>query len=206
MNHIEIVTKSIGKENTQTHIIPALLELTTDKQWRVRYGIAQFFPKFAEIFGKDLYHDKLEKVSLDLLSDNVYKIREQSMLNLVDLKKALGNEWFVKTCKEKIREFSRSDSCHIRLQSIFMIKIIYKDIDSDILNKDLLPVIIGLKDDSVPNIKFNIAKLLDELSDTLSREIVFIGKSALESMRDNDSDEDVKYFSEKALKNHVFAD
>ena len=109
LNHIQVVTKAIGKENTQTHIIPALLEHTTDKQWRVRYGIAQFFPKFAEIFGKELYLDKLEKVSLDLLSDSVFKIREQSMMNLVDLKHALGNAWFERICKEKIREFSRSD-------------------------------------------------------------------------------------------------
>lgn len=96
LNHIEIVTKAIGQENTENHIIPALLELTTDKQWRVRYGIAQFFPKFAEIFGRDLYLEKLEKISLDFLADNVYKIREQSMQNLVDLKKTLGDAWFEK--------------------------------------------------------------------------------------------------------------
>lgn len=206
LNHIEIVTKSIGSENTQKHIIPALLELTTDKQWRVRYGITQFFPKFADIFGQELYHDKLEKVSLDLLTDNVYKIREQSMMNIVDLKKTLGNQWFVKICKEKIREFSRSDKCPIRLQAIFLTKIIHKDIDLDILNKDLLPVIIGLKDDIVPNIRFNIAKLLDELSSYLNREIIFIGKSALETMRDNDVDDDVKFFSAKTLNNSVFQD
>ena len=206
LNHIQIVTRSIGKENTQNHIIPALLELTTDKQWRVRYGITQFFPKFAEVFGKDLYLDKLEKVSLDLLIDSVYKIREQSMMNLVDLKKTLGTDWFERICKEKIREFARSDKCGIRQQAIFMTKIIYKDIETDVLNKDLIPVIVGLKDDIVPNIKFNIAKLLDELSQILSREIIFISKSALENMRDNDADDDVKYFSEKTLKNPVFKD
>ena len=206
LDHIQIVTKAIGSENTQNHIIPALLELTTDKQWRVRYGIAQFFPKFAEIFGKELYLEKMEKVCLDLLTDNVFKIREQSMMNIVDLKKTLGDDWFERTSKEKIREFSRSEKCSIRLQSIFLIKIIHKDIDNDILNKDLIPVIVGLKDDSVPNIKFNIARLLDELSENLTREIVFIGKSALESMRDNDTDDDVKFFSAKALKNPVFID
>jgi serine/threonine-protein phosphatase 2A regulatory subunit A len=205
LNHIEIVTKAIGKENTETHIIPALLELTTDKQWRVRYGIAQFFPKFAEIFGYDLFLEKMEKISLDFLADNVFKIREQSMQNLSELKNTLGKDWFEKTCKEKVREFSRSDKCTIRIQSIFLIRLIYKAIDPDILNKDLIPVMIGLKDDSVPNIKFNIAKLLDEISDILSRENIFIGKSALEALKDSDADEDVKYFASKTLKNSTFS-
>lgn len=190
--------------NTETSIIPALLELTTDKQWRVRYGIAQFFPKLAEIFGKDLYLEKMEKISLDFLADNVYKIREQSMQNLVDLKKTLGDKWFERIVKEKVREFSRSDKCAIRIQAIFLVKIIYKHIDSDILNKDLIPVIIGLKDDSVPNIKFNMARILNDLSESLSRENLFIGKSALTALKDNDTDEDVVYFSSKALKNPNF--
>lgn len=204
LNHIEIVTKAIGKENTENHIIPALLELTTDKQWRVRYGIAQFFPKFAEVFGKDLYLEKMEKISLDFLVDGVYKIKEQSMQNLVELKNTLGEEWFERIAKEKIREFSRSDKCSIRIQATFMLRIIHQHIDQDVLNKDLIPVIIGLKDDSVPNIKFNVAKILDELSDVLSRENIFIGKSALNSLKENDSDEDVKYFAKKSLDNPVF--
>lgn len=62
LNNIEVVSRSIGKENTEKSIIPALLELTTDKQWRVRYGIAQFFPKFAKIFGKQLFFERLEKI------------------------------------------------------------------------------------------------------------------------------------------------
>mmetsp|Transcript_31739 Transcript_31739/g.31174 ORF Transcript_31739/g.31174 Transcript_31739/m.31174 type:complete len:125 (+) Transcript_31739:763-1137(+) len=124
----------------------------------------------------------MEKVSLDFLSDNVFQIREQSMKNLVDLKITLGEDWFERTAKEKVREFSRSEKCSIRIQSIFLVRIIHDHIDPDILNKDIIPVIIGLKDDSVPNIKFNISKTLDELSGLLSRENIFIGKSALTSL------------------------
>jgi serine/threonine-protein phosphatase 2A regulatory subunit A len=67
LENIETVTQVIGQENIDQHIIPALVELTTDKQWRVRYGIAQFFPKLAKIFGKDLYIEKMQKVALDFL-------------------------------------------------------------------------------------------------------------------------------------------
>ena len=204
LNNIEVVSRSIGKENTEKSIIPALLELTTDKQWRVRYGIAQFFPKFAKIFGKQLFFERLEKIWLDFLVDNVYKNREQSMQNIVDLKKILGEDWFVRICKEKIREFSRSEKWAMRIQAIFMTRIISKDIDLDILNKDIIPVIIGLKDDIVPNIRFNVAKILDELSNILSKENIFIGRSALNSMKNNDIDDDVKYFATKTLKNSVF--
>lgn len=146
----------------------------------------------------------MEKISLDFLADNVFKIREQSMQNLVDLKKTLGLDWFSRICKEKVREFTRSDKCAIRLESIFLIRTISKDIDLDILNKDLIPVIIGLKDDSVPNIRFNVAKILDELGSVLSKENIFIGRSTLTSLKENDSDDDVKYFADKALKNPAF--
>ena len=87
-----------------------------------------------------------------------------------------------------------------------MTRIISKDLDIDVLNKDIIPVIIGLKEDTVPNIKFNIAKILDELSTTLSKENIFIGRNALTTMRDNDLDEDVKYFAAKALNNPTFKD
>ena len=136
----------------------------------------------------------------------MYKIREQSMQNLVDLKKILGDDWFTTIWKLKIREFARSEKWAIRIQSIFMTRIISKDLDIDVLNKDIIPVIISLKEDTVPNIKFNIAKILDELSTTLSKENIFIGRNALTTMRDNDLDEDVKYFAAKALNNPTFKD
>jgi hypothetical protein len=63
LSNIEIVTKAIGKENIENHIIPTLLELTTDKQWRVKYAIVQFFTEFAETFEHDLYLEKLEQIS-----------------------------------------------------------------------------------------------------------------------------------------------
>ena len=44
---------------------------------------------------------KWKKIWLDFLADNVYKIREQSMQNLVDLKKILGDDWFTTIWKLK---------------------------------------------------------------------------------------------------------
>ncbi len=44
MAHIGQVCKTIGKEPTDKHIIPSIIELCNDKQWRVRYSTIEFFP------------------------------------------------------------------------------------------------------------------------------------------------------------------
>lgn len=65
--------------------------------------------------------------------------------------------------------------------------------------KLMLPVVIGLADDSVANVRFNVAKTLQKIAPALDESTI---KSQIKPVLDKlngDADADVKYFAQEAL-------
>ena len=162
MAHIGLVCKTIGKEPTDKHIIPSIIELCNDKQWRVRYSTIEFFPKLAEMIDHQLFKDKLESVTIQLLSDIVFSIRERSIDNLIEMRLQFGQDWFENLFITKFTEFITNPKCHMRLTAILMARKSVGKIDKRTMNEKLIPAIIILYTDKVPNVRFNIPKFLDE--------------------------------------------
>jgi serine/threonine-protein phosphatase 2A regulatory subunit A len=70
------------------------------------------------------------------------------------------------------------------------------------LNEKLIPYVLKLADDPVPNIRFNVAKLVEAIYPRLSPSNKMRGEDALKKMIDNEKgDFDVKYFAERAYSN-----
>lgn len=42
------ITAVIGLDHLSTHLIPAIVELAEDHQWRVRQAVIEFMPKLAK--------------------------------------------------------------------------------------------------------------------------------------------------------------
>lgn len=69
----------------------------------------------------------------------------------------------------------------------------------DSVTKLMLPVVIGLADDSVANVRFNVAKTLQKIAPVLDESTI---KSQIKPVLDKlnaDADVDVKYFAQEAL-------
>ena len=58
-----------------------------------------------------------------------------------------------------------------------------------------------MSDDSVPNIKFNVAKTIEMIYDKLTNSNKVKSKDCLLKMCNNTDDFDVKFYAEKAIKN-----
>ena len=87
-----------------------------------------------------------------------------------------------------------SELSHIWLQSLATV------VPTDVLADSMLPLIIRLAKDTVPNIRFNVAKVFQTVIPLLSREIVQERvKPCLQELSE-DSDDDVKYFATVALR------
>ena len=75
----------------------------------------------------------------------------------------------------------------------------------EILRDSILPVLLQLMTDPIPNIRFNVAKSFEVVSETLTSlpEGPAVAKErvipAVESLK-NDSDADVRYFAGRALQ------
>lgn len=77
------------------------------------------------------------------------------------MRKQFGQDWFEGLFINKFTEFISNPKCHLRLTAILMAKKAVGKIDQRIMNEKLIPAIINLYNDVVPNVRFNIPKFLD---------------------------------------------
>jgi serine/threonine-protein phosphatase 2A regulatory subunit A len=57
-------------------LLPAIVELAEDKQWRVRMAIIENIPILAQQLGMQFFDDSLSNLSLQWLHDSVYQVIE----------------------------------------------------------------------------------------------------------------------------------
>jgi len=67
------------------------------------------------------------------------------------------------------------------------------------MNDKLIPVIISLYKDPVPNVRFNIAKFLDLAIDIINDKNTEDAKLAMRTLATSDTDDDVKFFAKETL-------
>jgi hypothetical protein len=73
-------------------------------------------------------------------------------------------------------------------------------VGNDVIVATILPAVLDLAGDNVPNVRFNVAKTLELLINNISDKTVVAERivPALNKLKD-DEDRDVKYFAQKAL-------
>ena len=197
LENVVVLVEALKKEDVEIHLVPSFKELAKDKQWRVRMGIMHFVPKVAHAY-PELFNEHLQGMALEWLSDNVFQIREEAAQTLIKINK---KEWFLEVVMEKVNEFAKSDRCTLRMQALMLIKAVKDHLPPHYLNGDIFKIIAHLRNDSVPNVRFNVCKLFDAMLSLFDEANRKQAKSILENMRDTDLDNDVKYFAAKALRN-----
>lgn len=83
----------IGIELLSQSLLPAIVQLAEDKQWRVRLAIIQHLPLLASQLGVQFFDEKLSSLCMSWLGDTVFSIREASTQNLKKLTEVFGVEW-----------------------------------------------------------------------------------------------------------------
>ncbi len=72
----------------------------------------------------------------------------------------------------------------------------------DVVKEQVLPALVQLSKDSIPNVRFNVAKALETLANTLKSQnnaaLVEQIKPVLTKLKE-DTDTDVRYFAQRAL-------
>lgn len=88
ISKLDKVNSTIGIELLSQSLLPAIVELSEDKQWRVRLAIIDFLPLLAKQLGQQFFDDKLLPMCMAWLNDPIFAIREvglRSMLHMFDL-------------------------------------------------------------------------------------------------------------------------
>ena len=64
---IESLNSVIGIENLSQSIIPALTELSQDKNWRIKLSVIKEFPTLAKQLGEQFFNEKLTPICITWL-------------------------------------------------------------------------------------------------------------------------------------------
>ncbi|THU72136.1 hypothetical protein C4D60_Mb04t08920 [Musa balbisiana] len=188
ISKLDQVNQVIGIDLLSQSLLPAIVELAEDRHWRVRLAIIEYIPLLASQLGVGFFDDKLGSLCMQWLEDKVFSIRDSAANNLKLLAEEFGPEWAMQHIIPQVLEKINNPHYLYRMTILQAISLIAPVMGADITCQKLLPVVIAFSKDRVPNIKFNVAKVVEK---TIRPCLVEVGE---------DPDVDVRYFAGQALQ------
>ncbi|CAO3692720.1 unnamed protein product [Rhizopus stolonifer] len=204
ISNLEAVNQVIGVDTLSQSLLPAIVELAEDKQWRVRLAIIEYIPLLASQLGKGFFDDKLLNLCLSWLGDTVFSIRDAATSNLKKLSDVFGCDWAKESILPRIIETAQNENYLYRMTTLFTLTTISVSLSPEIVADKILPTVVGLVEDPIPNVRFNVAKSLEVLTPILKQSpgteqlLSTTVNEALQKLT-KDTDVDVKWFAEKAI-------
>jgi len=205
ISKLEQVNAVIGIELLSQALLPAIMQLAEDKQWRVRQAIIEYIPLLARQLGVQFFDDQLGNLCMGWLGDPVFSIRESATINLRKLTEVFGVEWARQAIIPKVLVMGNNPNYLFRMTTIFAITTMASALNAEVIRSSVLETVNNLVSDTVPNIRFNVAKCLEVLAERLHGEqggqaLVVDGIiPGLEKLK-ADPDADVRYFAIKGLE------
>lgn len=111
----------IGIDLLSHSLLPAIIDLAEDKQWRVRQAIIEYIPLLATQLGVQFFDDKLGNLCMSWLGDSVFSIRESATVNLKKLTDVFGVEWASRTIIPQVLAMGTHPNYLYRMTTILAI-------------------------------------------------------------------------------------
>jgi len=200
ISKLDQVNQVIGIDQLSQSLLPAIVELAEDRQWRVRLAIIEYIPLLASQLGVEFFDEKLGNLCMTWLGDCVYSIREAATNNLKKLTETFGIEWAQNTIIRKVLAMCAHPNYLYRMTTLFAISVLASVVGQDVICDSMLPLVIRMATDQVPNIRFNVAKTLRVLIPLLDGAVVQKTIKPTLTTLFEDVDRDVKYFAGQALQ------
>jgi serine/threonine-protein phosphatase 2A regulatory subunit A len=125
ISHIYLINVLvIGIELLSQALLPAIVELAEDKNWRVRLAIITQIPLLAKQLGVAFFDEKLAQLSMNWLGDPVYSIRDAATMNLESLTREFGAEWAKATILPRVLQMASSPNYLYRMTVLFSLGVL----------------------------------------------------------------------------------
>ncbi|KAG1671645.1 hypothetical protein FOA52_006876 [Chlamydomonas sp. UWO 241] len=199
ISKLDQVNQVIGIELLAQSLLPAIKELAEDKHWRVRLAIVEHIPLLAVQLGPEFFQDKLGAQCMKSLEDPVASIRDAAAHTLQKIAKEFGGAWTKEHLMPAVLRMINNGHYLYRMTVLLCISLLATVVPGDVLINSMLPVIVGASKDKVPNVKFNVAKMLQRIAPLLDRPIVDRTIRPCLSELCDDGDMDVRFYARAAL-------
>ena len=160
---LQELNEVIGIENLSQSIIPALTELSQDKNWRIKFSVVELFPTLAKQLGEAFFVEKLNPICITWLSDSIFSIREAAVTNIKALTEVFGAQWAVTHVIPKLLSLHVHANYLHRLTPLFGMAALSSVVPADVMRRMFIPVLVTLQHDPVPNIRMNVAKTIQQI-------------------------------------------
>merc|ERR1711934_494254 len=205
ISKLDKVQDVIGIDLLSESLLPAVVELARDRMWRVRLAIIEYIPLLAKQLGPQYFNEvtmhgeNLSKLCMSWLSDQVHAIREAAAENLKNLAVVFGEQWAKEVLIPEINRMRNSTSYLCRLTTLTCLGMLADSVQPEVLANNLLPSVMSMAEDPVPNVRFNVANCLKKFCAHLDAASLSKVKPLLTGMCE-DQDPDVCYFAYQALQ------
>lgn len=207
ISSLDTVNAVIGVDLLSQSLLPAIVDLAEDPKWRVRLAIIEHIPMLGEQLGKVFFSEKLSNLCLTCLGDDVYSVRRLAACNLEKLCVLFGEDWCCTHIIPRVQKMHVHTNYLQRMTSLYGAEVLANTLSPEIIESELVPMVMDMTGDAVPNVRFTVAKTLEALcvrgvkTPALLEEI----DTALHSLS-TDSDRDVRFFAMKVIMMHLQCD
>ena len=194
IKNLDKLNEVVNIDNFVQGIIPSLVEISDNNNWRVRCQVEETVPVFARIVNRKLFLDSIMPICLKWLTDPVYVIRERACKIMKRLYDIFKGEDFEKKLLNKISPMSKSDSYLIRITVVLLIKeFVADEYELEFMEKKLFPYISKLSDDKIPNVRQACSIIIKKLVRiSKNKDVIKECKSIIEDLK-KDKDLEVVY-------------
>ena len=194
IKNLDKLNEVVNIDNFVQGIIPSLVEISDNNNWRVRNQVQEIVPVFARIVNKKLFLESIMPICIKWLTDPVYAIRQNACKIMKKLYDIFKGEDFEKKLLNKISPMAKSESYLIRITVVMLIKeFLIDEYELDFLEKKLFPYIVKLSDDKIPNVRQACSVIIKKLVRlSKNKDVVKECKSIIEELK-RDKDLEVVY-------------
>jgi len=118
-----LISLVIGIDLLSQSLLPAIVQLAEDKQWRVRLAIIEYIPLLASQLGVNFFDEKLSQLCMGWLGDTVFSIRDAATRNLKKLTEVFGVEWANEAIIPKVMAMGAHPNYLYRMTTCFAITV-----------------------------------------------------------------------------------
>ncbi|TGZ60851.1 hypothetical protein CRM22_008298 [Opisthorchis felineus] len=200
ISNLEQLNCVIGLDHVSSSLLPSVIQLAEDPKWRVRLVLIEYMPSLAEQLGVHMFNGQLTEICLAWLVDEVCAIREAAVENLVKLGVKFGSEWMNQTFVPQVATLATAENYLHRmicLQSVIRLSDV---VGHAVCKQHLLPVVLSMQADNVPNVRIKVAQALEKLGVQLNpKDVEDEIQTCLRRLAE-DPDRDVRFYAEEAIE------
>ena len=204
IEHLDKIILLSNDDNDITikYILPIIKEGMTNKKWRFRYLVAENLTKVVGLLNKEKLMNEFFGIITQLFNDHAADIRKETWKICEEIENKVYPGFIYEKIWEIQKEKFGSKNYILRIASMKSIEYLKKYYKKNELIDEIIPQIVEMaKKDKIPNVKFSACEVLASLVNYLGKEpkIKKLVEDYISSLK-NDKDEDVVFFSKKAIQ------